>query len=128
MQMTNNEILANFRQAKDKKEQLKILADLNCCTQEEIRQKLLEAGCDEKEIPTKAKPKPKETYVPPKVEVKKTEGRNLSKSGDIILEALQLMRNDIVSRMARAEEEFAAYIKDQMQRLERIDEIVGGIA
>lgn len=128
MQMTNNEILADFRQAKDKKAQLKILADLNCCTQDEIRKRLLEAGCDEKEIPSKAKTKSKEAYVPPKVEVKKTEGRNPEKPSDIIMEALQLMRNDIVSRMAKAEEEFAAYIKDQMQRLERIDEIVGGIA
>lgn len=40
MQMTENEILRSYNQAKDKKEQVKILADLNCCSKEDI-QKIL---------------------------------------------------------------------------------------
>ncbi len=36
MNMTNNEIRREYRLAKDKKEQIKILADLNLCSKSEI--------------------------------------------------------------------------------------------
>jgi hypothetical protein len=38
MQMTDSEIIRNYNQAKDKKIQIGILADLNCCTQDKIEQ------------------------------------------------------------------------------------------
>lgn len=36
MQMSNEEIMKNYRQAKNPKQQIRILADLNCCSVEEI--------------------------------------------------------------------------------------------
>lgn len=36
MQMTENEIVRNYRAAKNKTEQINILKDLNCCSKEEI--------------------------------------------------------------------------------------------
>ena len=44
MDMSNDEIVVRYRQAKHKGEQIKILADLNACTIEEILQVLVESG------------------------------------------------------------------------------------
>lgn len=46
MQMTSEEILRDFRQAKHKKEQIKILAELNACSVEEIVDILKAQGVD----------------------------------------------------------------------------------
>lgn len=44
MTMTVEEICRNYREAKNKREQIKILADLNCTTKEEILKVLLDCG------------------------------------------------------------------------------------
>ena len=44
MQMTNEEICRNFRQAKDKQNQIQILAELNNCKANEIREILKDSG------------------------------------------------------------------------------------
>lgn len=54
--MTPTEICREYRMAKDKKEQIKILADENCTTKEEIIKVLVD--CGEMEIPS-VSPKPK---------------------------------------------------------------------
>lgn len=36
MTMTANEILTSYKMAKNKKEQIKILSELNCCSKDEI--------------------------------------------------------------------------------------------
>ena len=46
MQMKDSEIIRRYKQADKKREQIKILAELNACTKEDIRQILREAGCD----------------------------------------------------------------------------------
>lgn len=53
--MNANEIHRNYLEAKNKKEQIKILADLNCTTKEEIIKVLVDCG-EKIEFP-KAKPK-----------------------------------------------------------------------
>ena len=129
MQMTNGEIVANFRQSKNKREQLKILAELNTCSQEDIKKILIDGGIDPKKIPItrseKKKDSGKSEYVAPMVEI--DEETDVKKPSDIILEALQLMKKDIESRIKDAEDRFAHYIKDQSSRLKKIDEIIGGI-
>ena len=42
--MTDGEIITDFRQAKDPTEQIKILADLNCVSREQMREKLRSLG------------------------------------------------------------------------------------
>ena len=137
MQMTNGEIVASYRQAKNKKEQVKILAELNCCTQDEIKKILLEGGLDVRELPrnraatTKATAESKATYSAPTVEIVSAEGGVLleeASPSDIILQALQVFRVDIESRMAKEEEEHAHRMRSYMKRLEQIDEIAGGMA
>lgn len=46
MNMTDNEILRDYKQAKDKKEQVKILADLNQCSVWEMYEKLSALGAE----------------------------------------------------------------------------------
>lgn len=48
MVMTNEEILTMYRQAKSKKEQIGILADLNVCKSEDIINILVEGGEDKR--------------------------------------------------------------------------------
>lgn len=59
MNMTENEIVRNYREAKNKREQVTILADFNRCEKEEIVDILLKNGVDQKELPRKRKPRKK---------------------------------------------------------------------
>ncbi len=51
MYYTTDEITAMYRDAKDKREQIKILAQLNACTQEQIINFLIDAGVSKKSLP-----------------------------------------------------------------------------
>lgn len=46
MQMKDSEIIRRYKQSDKKREQIKILAELNACTKEDIRQILRDAGLD----------------------------------------------------------------------------------
>lgn len=56
MTMTKEEICRDYRQAKNRLTQVGILADLNGCTKADIKQILIDGGC---ELPGQMKPKPK---------------------------------------------------------------------
>lgn len=61
MNMTNEEIVRDYQQARNKSKQLKILADLNCVSPGEIRQVLAQAGVAGVKMPeriVKRKPAP----------------------------------------------------------------------
>ncbi len=51
MEMTNEEILRNYRQAKDPKAQISILADLNVCGTAQIVEILIAEGVPAEELP-----------------------------------------------------------------------------
>lgn len=51
MEMTNEEILRNYRQAKDRRTQIRILADLNQCGTVRIVEILTEGGIPAEELP-----------------------------------------------------------------------------
>lgn len=61
--MSNEEICRDYRQAKNRLTQVGILADLNGCTKAEIKQILIDGGC---ELPGQMKPKPKGPRKPDK--------------------------------------------------------------
>lgn len=46
MQMTETEIIRRYKHAADRRKQIKILAELNACPKETIREILRNAGCD----------------------------------------------------------------------------------
>lgn len=61
MNMTSEEIVRDYTQAANKGKQIKVLADLNCVTPNEIRQVLLQAGVEGVPTPkriVKRKPAP----------------------------------------------------------------------
>ena len=50
MQMTNDEIIMSYRQAKNRSEQIKILSELNACKVDDICTILKEGGVDGREL------------------------------------------------------------------------------
>lgn len=58
LEMTPEEIVRSYREALDKKHQLEVLADLNVCSKEVIRQVLIENGVRPQELPRQRKKAP----------------------------------------------------------------------
>ena len=52
MQMTDGEVVLNIMQAKDQKAQISICADLNCCSEEKIKEILKAQGVDLRTLKT----------------------------------------------------------------------------
>lgn len=50
MEMSNNEIVSKFKKAEEKRQQISILAQLNGCNEEKIKQILIDEGIPEAEI------------------------------------------------------------------------------
>ena len=57
---SDEEILCLYKESKDKRKQLKILSELNSCSEEIIRQVLLRVGLDGRALPRKPKEQNKE--------------------------------------------------------------------
>lgn len=55
MQMNNADIVKSYREAKDKKKQVSILAELNACEKEKIISILKEGGISDRELPRNRK-------------------------------------------------------------------------
>lgn len=70
MQMTDLEIVGKFKRADNKKEILQVLADLNVCKVDDIKEVLVRNGISEDEFPKKRgkKPKPKENSEPKRID------------------------------------------------------------
>lgn len=57
LNMSNDEILASWRDAKDRRSQITILAELNATTEEDIRDRLIAQGVDGRQLPRKGDPR-----------------------------------------------------------------------
>lgn len=57
MQMTDGEVVMNVMQAKDQKAQISICADLNCCTEERIKDILKAQGVSLRSLKGAVKPR-----------------------------------------------------------------------
>lgn len=70
MQMTDGEVLLNIKQAKDQKAQISICADLNCCSEEKIKDILKAQGVDLRSLRGATKKRVAETkpHEPKKIE------------------------------------------------------------
>lgn len=121
MEMTNNEIVAKFKRAESKKEQISILAQLNACDEEKIKQILLDEGIPEEQIqPSKNKRgkkpviknkiKPQNNYSSESITEDKKELLPLSehnkynipyRTGDILLQQPEDMTEDEKERLKR---------------------------
>lgn len=57
MQMSNEEIVRRYKEAKDKAKQLGILSELNACDEQKIKDILAEGGIDHRQLPRSRKEK-----------------------------------------------------------------------
>lgn len=57
MQMSNEEIVRRYKEAKDKAKQLGILSELNACDRQKIKDILAEGGIDHRQLPRSRKEK-----------------------------------------------------------------------
>lgn len=72
MQMTKEEIIRHYRQAKNKDDDIRILADLNLTTQDAIREILIEAGAMRRKYERKPRPEPAKVEIETQIEVDTT--------------------------------------------------------
>lgn len=95
--MTDGEIITDFRQAKDQKAQVKILAELNCVSVPEMRTKLAELGLLPNEAPadTTILRKPAKAPLPPMDELRAMELYREGLDDLAIAEALGVTRSRI---------------------------------
>ena len=82
MQMTVEEIIRNYTQAKDKSKQIGILADLNECEKEKIRAILISKGC---QMPTKGRPRKTSTSTKRTTSTKKKEPTSTEKTVEALV-------------------------------------------
>ena len=74
MEMSNEEIVRRYRQAKNKRSQVNILAQLNCCSKDEIIEVLKQEGITDKQLPrAERSDKGKKKSGEPAAEAKETE-------------------------------------------------------
>lgn len=97
MVMSKDEIVVRYKQAKEPAKQIGILADLNCCTKEEIAEVLREAGFKLKgykkiETPEAAMQQP-ETPEEPKLTALPRKQLALEDALDIMIGALEDLRD-----------------------------------
>lgn len=100
MNMSVDEICRNYRQAKDKKEQIKILADLNCTSKDEIIKVLVDCGEME----------------PPESRPKKTSKKHAAKLPEPVAQAL-FTRIDELDKLIKPLEDQRDEINERMKPL-----------
>lgn len=141
MEMTNNEIVSKFKRAEEKKEQISILAQLNACSEEKIKQILIHEGIPEIEVqPVKKrrgrKPGTKNKIKPPSNSPSESitkdkenqlplpEYNTIYRTGDVLLQQPEDMTEDEKERYKRIQsipEVARKVLQKEINRL--IDEI-----
>lgn len=117
MEMTAHEIVRSYKEAKDKKKQVGILAQLNLCTPEDIKKILVEGGINWRELPRgkriQSPPTPNETKEPTAP----------SAHSAIIREALKAYKAQTENAMreeVRNHEETMAKFKNDIAEIDRL--------
>ena len=80
MEMTRHEIVTSYREAKDKKAQVKILSELNATTKEKIIEELIAGGVKPQELPRNRQKLPKVEKTSVKIEEKASEKMDTPKN------------------------------------------------
>ena len=126
LEMTVEEIVRSYREAKDKEAQLEILADLNVCSKEEIRRVLVEGGVRQQELPRKRRRKG-EAIEEVTVEASVDEGLEEARRRDIIEEALKAYRDKLMDEYTTLFEAFVkakeAFVTTQVEYKAKINAI-----
>lgn len=121
MQMTNEEIVRNYNEAKNKTAQIGILADLNCCPKSEIRNILREAGIKLSGNPNfgkatiKKKPKAKDELKAAAEEIEKQEEEKTKRIPDVV-------RHQLLEDIKKLDEEIGELLKKKKELLDFVYE------
>ena len=117
MTMSDADIVKEYREAKDKKAQIGILADLNTCSRDEIKEILIKGGVSPKELPRNRKKKdsPEQPCSP---------SISPEHRSDVIRSALRCYREHTISEMHKAEEEYQSKVAACVQTLDDINQIL----
>lgn len=111
MEMTNHEIVQMYKNSADKKKQITILAEMNLCTPEAIRDELVKGGVDPRTLPRKRrKPGEKQaeeaTAVPETAPTADAAPLVFAQSdAELIREALLFYAGDITRELSERREE-----------------------
>ena len=123
--MTPEEIVRSYREALDKKQQLRVLADLNVCKQEVIRKVLIENGVKPQELPRQRKKSA--GAVADEVKAYEAEGKKA-----IIKEALSMMEarlqeeyDEIYREYERIKAEFETVQAEYLGKINAIEVMLG---
>lgn len=146
MVMTNEDIVRSYKEAKDRRAQIKVLAELNVCPQELIIEILKEGGVDWRELPRQRKKadvaasssEPCGTVSSASADgsskgLEKAEAADKVESmklgtppAGIVEEALQLLRCDLVRTVKELREEYEAIMAQYSEKIGEIDLILCG--
>lgn len=120
--MSDGEILKSYREAKDKRHQVSVLADLNVCTKGEIIDILIAGGVRPQELPRKRQ---KKASVPADIaaEVKKHEA---SRREEVTLEALLFLKNSLAKDIEKLEADYQAIRAEYVGKIAVIDSCLEG--
>lgn len=112
LSMTVEEIVRSYREAKDKAAQVKILAELNLVSKEEIKRILVEEGVDPRQLPRAPRKKPS-TYTAGeslreqrKKEAADRRAAEAAVIGDVTKEALFFYKETLVREAAGLKAEY----------------------
>ena len=119
-EMSCGDIVRSYREAADKKAQVKILAEMNLCSQREIIEILIANGVKPQELPRQRQ----KNKAPAEIvrEVKKYEA---SKKDDLIREALTMMRANVMREIENFRVEYDTIMMELEGKLSQIDAILG---
>lgn len=112
-EMSCGEIARSYRAAADKKAQVKILAELNLCSQREIIEILIANGVKPQEFQRQRKKNKAPAEIVP------------SKKDDLIREALAMMREKIVAQIETFRTDYETIMAEYEGKLSQIDAILG---
>ncbi len=123
MEMTNDEIVMMYREAKNKKQQIRILAELNCCSKDEILRILKEGNVKSTELPRqRAKKDEKESQM--EIEAKQSEKKEEKKQ-----HLPECVKEAIAKQMVEEQEAIDRYqtaIRGHEERLQELNEFLTG--
>lgn len=146
MVMTNEDIVRSYKEAKDRRAQIKVLAELNVCPQELIIEILKEGGVDWRELPKQRKKadvaasssEACETASSASADgsskaLEKAEAADKGGCAElgapptgIVEEALKLLRCDLVRTVKELREEYEAIMAQYSEKIGEIDLILCG--
>lgn len=134
LQMTPEEIVRSYREAKDKAAQVGILADLNLCPKEMICKILVEGGVDHRQLPRPRRKKPPtHTEGERMKEEKKKEdaerrAAEAAEIGDVTKEALFYYKETLEREAATLREEFEREMLVLNNRIAVAEKAIGLLA